>query len=353
MSASPGELFRLTELGIRESSAKVVPAGAILIAMYGATVGRMAVLGVDAATNQAVCNIRPDTRRADQRYVFHCLQSKIAHFLGRAAGGAQPNISQAIIRETKIPLPPLGEQRRIAAILDKADALRRKRKRALALLDDLTQSIFLEMFGDLKRDPERWKDIRPLSDVADIVSGITKGRKLNGKPTRDVPYLAVANVQDKFLDLSAIKTIEATEDEINRYCLNKNDLLLTEGGDPDKLGRGTLWANEMDETIHQNHIFRVRVRSNDVLPFYLIWLIGSSYGKAYFLKSAKQTTGIASINKQQLSAFPAIVPPFDLQTKFQARAVTAGKVLSQVLSASEKENSLFSSLQHRAFSGQL
>jgi type I restriction enzyme S subunit len=104
---------KITARAIKESSAKIVPSGAILLAMYGATVGRMAFLGIDAATNQAVCNIRPDPKKAFPRYVFHCLQSKINHFLGRAAGGAQPNISQGIIRETKIPLPPLDEQRRI------------------------------------------------------------------------------------------------------------------------------------------------------------------------------------------------------------------------------------------------
>jgi type I restriction enzyme S subunit len=92
---------KITERAVRESSAKIVPSGAILLAMYGATVGRMAFLGIDAATNQTVCNIRPDPTLAYPRYVFHCLQSKIDHFLSRAAGGAQPNISQSIIKETK------------------------------------------------------------------------------------------------------------------------------------------------------------------------------------------------------------------------------------------------------------
>ena len=91
-----------------------------------------------------------------------------------------------------------------------------------------------------------------LAELADIGSGITKGRKLNGQATREVRYLAVANVQDRRLDLSYVKTIEATENEISRYRLQKGDLLLTEGGDPDKLGRGTLWASEIVEAIHQN-----------------------------------------------------------------------------------------------------
>jgi type I restriction enzyme, S subunit len=166
-------------------------------------------------------------------------------------------------------------------------------------------------------------------------------------------YLAVSNVQDKFLDMTVVKTIEASENEIKRFRLQKNDLLLTEGGDPDKLGRGTLWANELGESIHQNHIFRVRVSSNAVLPFYLIWLLGSPYGKAYFLRSAKQTTGIASINKRQLSDFPVILPPIKLQAEFERKAQLVGAGMETRRAASTAVDWLFSSLQHRAFSGQL
>lgn len=252
-----------------------------------------------------------------------------------------------------VPLPPLDEQRRIATILDKADALRCKRKRALEILDGLTQSIFLDIFGDPLRDGPRWSRIAPLSKLADIGSGITKGRKLNGSATRSVPYLAVANVQDKALDLSAVKTIDATDDEIARYRLEADDLLLTEGGDPDKLGRGTLWSGEIPEMIHQNHVFRVRVTSDQILPLYLNWLVGSSYGKAYFLRLAKQTTGIASINKTQLSEFPVIVPPLDKQRLFVERAKAVSIVAAHQSSLANHIKTLFSSLQHRAFAGEL
>jgi len=219
--------------------------------------------------------------------------------------------------------------------------------------DNLTYLIFLEMFGDLVSSPKKWGATQTLDNFADIISGITKGRKLNGDAVREVPYLAVSNVQDKFLDMTVVKTIEASEDEIKRYRLEKNDLLLTEGGDPDKLGRGTLWANELAESIHQNHIFRVRVTSNEVLPFYLTWLLSSPYGKAYFLRSAKQTTGIASINKRQLSDFPVILPPIGLQAEFEQKGHCVKRAIETKIVASEAIDRLFSSLQFRAFTGQL
>lgn len=271
----------------------------------------------------------------------------------RATGASYPAVSDRIVLDSQIPLPSLTEQRRIAAILDQADALRAKRREALAQLDRLTQAIFTDMFGDPVRNPRQWPNAAVLGDVADIVSGVTKGRRLNGIGVRPVPYLAVANVQDKSLNLSIVKEIEATEDEIRRYRLQKNDLLLTEGGDPDKLGRGTLWQNELPECIHQNHIFRVRLKSDQVHPVFLNWLVGSERGKKYFLRSAKQTTGIASINMTQLRGFPLLVPPMPLQLEFASRLEDLVSIRSRQTNALEEMDCLFASLQHRAFRGEL
>lgn len=244
-------------------------------------------------------------------------------------------------------------QKRIAAILDQADELRRKRQRAIDRLNQLGQAIFYEMFGDLIKNDRAWPCSGALGDYAEIASGITKGRDPKGRLTRRVPYLAVVNVQDKRLQLEAPKEIEATENEILRYRLQPGDLLLTEGGDPDKLGRGTLWNGELPECIHQNHVFRVRLSSEKYNATFLNWLVGSTYGKRYFLRSAKQTTGIASINMSQLKAFPMLLPPIQLQNDFSERLRKVENVLSSYLSAKNMENKLFYSVQYRAFQGKL
>ena len=343
----------VTDVALKESSIKLVPTGAILLAMYGATVGRLGILGIEATTNQAVCHIVPDPTIAATRYVYHALSSQVPNLISMGVGGAQPNINQGIIKGLAIPLPPLPEQCRIAAILDQADVLRAKRREALAQLDSLTQSIFIEMFGDPVANSKHWPDTTTLGEVANIASGVTKGRNLTGKATRTIPYLAVANVQDKSLNLSAIKEIEATENEIERYRLKWNDLLLTEGGDPDKLGRGTLWENELPECIHQNHIFRVRVTSEAVTPLFLNWLIGSQRGKKFFLRSAKQTTGIASINMTQLRSFPLLLPPIELQRDFEKLAAGVAEQHATLTASLNEIEALFASLQHRAFRGEL
>ena len=238
-------------------------------------------------------------------------------------------------------------------MLDRAEALRAKRRAALAQLDSLTQSLFLDLFGDPVSNPRRWPEEKLLGEVADIVSGVAKGRALNGRSTRVVPYLAVVNVQDRALNLSVIKTIEASEEEIRRYRLQANDLLLTEGGDPDKLGRGTLWKGELLECIHQNHVFRVRLTIDELHPLFLNWLVGSQRGKRYFLRSAKQTTGIASINMTQLRSFPLLLPPLELQREFVRRVAAVDKLKVAHRASLAELDALFASLQNRAFRGEL
>jgi len=291
------------------------------------------------------------------RYIKHVLVGDpfYAEFMRTVSGvgGSLLRARPAQVADIKIPLPPLAEQRRIAAILDAAEALREKRRQSLAKLDTLAQAIFLGLFGDPVRNTKCWDEASVLGDVAEIVSGVTKGRKLNGSRTREIPYLAVINVQDRSLKLDLVKTVEATEDEIRRYKLQKGDLLLTEGGDPDKLGRGTLWNNELPECIHQNHIFRVRLTSRCIQPLFLNWLVGSQRGKKYFLKSAKQTTGIASINMTQLRRFPLIIPPLSLQSEFAEQVSALDRLKNAQRTSLAKLEKLFASLQHRAFRGEL
>ena len=128
-----------------------------------------------------------------------------------------------------------------------------------------------------------------------------QGAEVADAPLQEVPYLAVANVQDKALDLSAVKTIAVTDAEIDKYRLECNDLLLTEGGDPDKLGRGCLWNSELPEAIHQNHIFRCPTETGRVNPVFLNWaVVAVSREVQYFLAIRKADHGIASINMSEL-----------------------------------------------------
>ncbi|MCG2786909.1 MAG: restriction endonuclease subunit S [Anaerolineae bacterium] len=166
--------------------------------------------------------------------------------------------------------------------------------------------------------PDGWECIR-LAEIADIGTGVAKGKKYNpDEKVISLPYLRVANVQRGYLALEEMKEIEIREDEYERYALQNGDLLLTEGGDADKLGRSAIWHGEVENCIHQNHIFRARPYS-ELKSEWLMLYTNSPLGRNYFLGASKQTTNLASINKTQLSNCPVPIPPLAEQARIVAR----------------------------------
>jgi restriction endonuclease S subunit len=163
---------------------------------------------------------------------------------------------------------------------------------------------------------------QPLGAICEIVSGITKDSKKQGDDYRDVPYLRVANVQRLRLDLSEVKTIPARESAIASYRLEPGDILLNEGGDRDKLGRGWIWQGQISECIHQNHVFRARIRNGKAIPKWVAYFANTDEARAYFLATGKQTTNLASISKKNLSALPVPLPPMEVQEEIVAEIDT-------------------------------
>ena len=159
-----------------------------------------------------------------------------------------------------------------------------------------------------------------MRDIADITSGITKGRKTKGANLVRVPYICTANVQNGYIDWSEIKYLDATIEEISLYSLCNDDVLMIEGGDPDKVGRGCLAGQVPEQCIYQNHVFRVRLDKDAILPEFFARYILLPSTKQYFLECAKQTTGIATINKRQLSGLGVMYPPMNLQKRYLATA---------------------------------
>jgi type I restriction enzyme S subunit len=156
-----------------------------------------------------------------------------------------------------------------------------------------------------------------LDMVTEVTGGITKGQRMKaGQVTREVPYLRVANVQRGYLDLSSMKTIQATPDQIDDLRLAPGDILFNEGGDRDKLGRGWIWRDEIAECIHQNHVFRARPVSPELVPEFISWY-GNTAGQRYFLEQGKQTTNLASINLTKLRHLPLPVPPLAEQLRIR------------------------------------
>ena len=246
-----------------------------------------------------------------------------------SAGIALANVNAANLGQLLIPLPPLAEQTRIANQLDtlltriqscndRFDAipalLRRFRQTVLdaATLGTLTESWRKTNGGDYE-----WKNVE-LRDIAEVQGGVTKDAKKQSALDEEVPYLRVANVQRGYINLTDVKTIRVPNAKLEGLLLEKGDVLFNEGGDLDKLGRGWIWEGQISRCTFQNHVFRARLFDKGNQPKFLSWW-GNSRGLEYFIRSGKQTTNLASINKTMLAALPIRLPSAAEQSEIVRR----------------------------------
>ncbi len=196
-----------------------------------------------------------------------------------------------------------------------------------------------------------------LANVAEVSGGVTKGRVLQGNDIVKLPYLRVANVQDGYLDLSEMKEIEIKKQELDRYALVNGDILFTEGGDRDKLGRGCVWRSEIEVCIHQNHIFKARVNEKFIVPEYITLTTRSSFSKKYFDAVASQTVNLASINMSNLCALPFLLPPLDEQKEIVRQVdklfALTDKVEEHYQKARARVDALAQSVLAKSFRGEL
>jgi type I restriction enzyme S subunit len=178
------------------------------------------------------------------------------------------------------------------------------------------------------------------------------GKVVNGDAL-ELPYLRVANVQDGHLDLDVIKTVAVSHDDVARFSLQPGDVLFTEGGDFDKLGRGTVWRGEVPNCLHQNHVFAVRPSPAKLLPEFLAALASSAHGRRFFQLSSKQSTNLASINSTQLKEFPVPLPSLDLQRKIAEILRTWDEALEKLTALRAAKARRLGSLRARLLFGKL
>jgi len=294
---------------------------------------------------------RPNST-ADSCFVAYSLNADAAaRFKAKMGQGSSViHISARNLLNLPIPHPPLPQQRRIAEILSTVDdaieateALIAKQQQIKSgLMHDLfTRGVWTEASiaraqqdglpaassakpGQLRPPretaPELYKEsalgwipkdweVKLLGAMSEIVSGVTLNASSDAG-VRVVPYLRVANVQDGYLDLSEVKTVCVSEAQFVKLQLRQGDVLMNEGGDFDKLGRGTIWNCEIEPCVHQNHVFRVRPKLDQLDAHYLAFWSQSDFGKKYFVLNSKQSTNLASINSTQLNRFPVFCASF-------------------------------------------
>jgi len=274
------------------------------------------------STDILVFRAKPDVRAAFLLGLIHT-QEFLDHSAQTTNGVNHPRTSWPGLSPFAWDVPGGSEQDKIAAVLWKIQRAIEAEEKLTASARELKQAVMRQLFthglrGDAQKEtdygaiPEPWTVV-PLSECCEVQTGVAKGRKVDPREAVEVPYLRVANVQDGHLDLREMKTITLSKVEVHKYLLQDGDVVLTEGGDFDKLGRGFIWRAQVMNCAHQNHVFAVRANRSLLLPDFLAYLVQSPYGRRYFLTVAHKTTNLACINTTKLKALPVPLPQIDEQ----------------------------------------
>jgi type I restriction enzyme S subunit len=350
----------LRKLGGRAFDAKTVA-----FPKVGATIytNKKRILASDAVVDNNVMGVTvTDSDTCLPEFLFYWFEG--IDLAKLSSPGTVPSITAARVRAQKVMLPPVDEQRSIATVLSVLQRAIERQERLIALTAELKRGLMYKLFtegtrGEPLKQPTRFGSVPaswsvvPLGECCQVQTGVAKGRKVNAGDALSVPYLRVANVQDGHLDLREIKEITIRGDERVRYSLRPGDVVLTEGGDLDKLGRGFIWNGEVADCVHQNHIFAVRPNRSRLSSEFVAYQTQSPYAKKYFLSVAHKTTNLACINTSKLKAFPVLIPSAEEQDEMVSVLQVLDRRRSLAAETLASLRSLFRTLLHQLMTARL
>lgn len=294
---------------------------------------RVALVKEKGVITSAYLAIFPDRKKIFPQYatyLFKGYETKMAfHNMGV---GIRKTLGYKEFKNQPLLLPSKEDQNKISAYLDSKcshiDIMLFKIRSSIEEYKKLKQAVItqavtkgvrceremkdsgVEWIGEI---PKEWRKTQ-LRHCATIKSGITLGKSYSKDTVLiERPYLRVANVQGGYVDLNDLATIEVTPDEDLKYRLHSGDVLMTEGGDRDKLGRGCVWHGEIEPCLHQNHVFAVQTNETILLPEFLEYLTASDVGRSYFDVTAIKTTNLACTSSSKVLAFTIPLPPIEEQ----------------------------------------
>lgn len=339
---------------------KVLRAGDLLVSTANSwnLVGKccwVPELDYPATAGGFIAVLRGDPSKVDLRYLYHWFSSPDTQADARNCGRQTTNISNMDIGRClalEMPLPSLSEQRRIAAILDKADALRAKRREAIAKLDQLLQSVFLEMFGDPVNNPFDW----PIYELGELLiegpqNGIYKPAADYGTGT---PILRIDGFRaGEVITVSPIKRVRLTESEVIKYGLKEGDIVINRVNSPEHLGKPALIDVVIEPTVFESNMMRMSLAKDEVRPIYLLKYLVQQCVRDQIAKKRKDAINQSSINQGDVRSLKVNLPPLALQEKFEKIHKKIIRLKAEANCNSALLDSLYQSIQHQAFSGTL
>lgn len=342
----------ITKEGLEAIRHRTFEPGTILLAMYG-SVGKTATAGVTLSTNQAILGInvrKPD--KLESRYLLRWLEHIQPQLIHGARGVTQKNISATLVRALEIPLLPVGEQRRIADILDRVDAIRRKRRAAIALTEELLRSTFLDLIGDPVSNPRGWP-------TASLGMLITDGPN-NGlyRPAKDygsgTPIVRIDSFYDGVVTgLGSLKRVRIPDDQIERYRLMADDILINRVNSPKYLGKSAVVPALREATVYESNMMRLRVDAERADPVFVVTQMQDQWVRAQIARQSRDAVNQSSINQTDVRSFRLRVPPIALQREFRSRTDEIRRLIDRLEKAADEADTLFHALTQRAFRGAL
>lgn len=317
--------------------------------------GRPYILRTNGCIHDGWLVLRYHKDKLTEDYLYHVLSSDFvyAQFVKYASGAVVKNLNTDVVKRVEIPLPPLLEQRRISAILDKADALRTKRREALAQLDCLTQSIFIEMFGDPGSEKGRF-NMLPLSSL--VNDGFQNGAYFpKEKYTRDgVEMVHMSDAFGGVIERGGLKRVDCDQKDVDKYSLTSDDLVIARRSLTYEGAAKPCMVPEAGEAlIFESSFIRVRPRKSLITPLYLFHYLNNKRVRDKFVRPYVTQSTISGINQSNLAKIPIAVPPIELQVEFSAVIRQVEMIKNRFLEASKYDDGLFSSLQRSAFRGEV
>ena len=341
----------ITEEAIRESATNRVPAGTVLL-VTRTSVGKVALAAIELCFSQDITAITPDPHCLDRSYLVHFLRTKQPHLERLARGATIKGVTRKAVANLVIPLPPLAEQRRIARILDAADALRAKRREALAQLDTLLQSTFLDMFGDPVTNPMGWPPTS-LSAISEELRDGPFGSNLKSSHYVEsgVRVLRLQNIGVGELLNDDLAYISETHfASLPRNHCQPGDVIIGTMGDPNL--RACVVPPTLARALNKADCILMRVDAVKVDPIYVCWLLNNPRMVSMALRMVRgQTRGRISLGR--LKELQIYLPPMELQLRFAEVIMAVEQHKSSQRAHLSELDTLFGSLQSRAFRGDL
>ena len=345
----------ITEAGLKSSSAKLFPSGTVLIALYGATVGKTSILRIDASTNQAVCGITPGPE-LDGGYLRYHLISLRRELLSHRYGGAQPNISQQIVRNQKIAFPPLPEQKKIAHILSTVQRAIEAQERIIQTTTELKKALMHKLFTEgLRYEPQKQTEIGPVPESWEVVeletlfekqpqNGIYKHKRDYGSGTQILRIDDFSNDGDVVTKAGNLVTLARRE--IETYGLEPGDIVINRVNSLSHLGKTALIGAIGDEMVFESNMMRFSVDESQVLKEYVFKFLNSPLTKKQIIGTAKRAVAQSSINQGDVKSIIVPKPPLEEQREIVAALdATEAKIAHSTDKAAVRRD-LFRTLLH-------